>query len=165
MVVALRKLQEFNTRPIGPPLPAGPGPGGFVPTTKLDPSQVNDLREPTRIAAEQLRTLTADARAADVANRTANAFQTTELSQTRAATVERLNNLAAKYDAQNAELRGANSKLGIIAAKNPIHPVTVNTSIAITNSISATLLEQRIITARQAAVGASSATGAQTTIL
>jgi hypothetical protein len=138
----------------------------FVDSVKLDTSQIQDLREPTRIAAEQLRVLIADSRSADVANRTANAFLTAEMSRNRAETANRLSVLAGKYDVQNANSSTANRVLSSINAKTPpTHPVTVNNSITIPVSISATLLEQRLVTARQASVGTTSATGAQYTIL
>jgi hypothetical protein len=111
-------------------------------------------QQATRAATiERLNTLTADARSADQANRTANAYLTAEMSRNRAATVERLTTLAGKYDVANAQLSGANRHLGVIASKNPIHPVTVNNSITIPVSISATLIEQRLVTARLASVG------------
>jgi TP901 family phage tail tape measure protein len=126
----------------------------FVDSVKLDPSNVQDLREPTRIAAEQLRVLIADSRSADVANRTANAFLTAEMSRNRAETANRLSVLAGKYDVQNANSSTANRVLSSINAKTPpTHPVTVNNSISIPVSISATLIEQRLVTARLASVG------------
>jgi TP901 family phage tail tape measure protein len=126
----------------------------FVDSVKLDTSQIQDLREPTRIAAEQLRVLIADSRAADTANRTANAFLTAEMSRNRAETANRLSVLAGKYDVQNANSSTANRVLSSINAKTPpTHPVTVNNSISIPVSISATLIEQRLVTARLASVG------------
>jgi TP901 family phage tail tape measure protein len=126
----------------------------FVDSVKLDTSQIQDLREPTRIAAEQLRVLIADSRSADVANRTANAFLTAEMSRNRAETSQRLSVLAGKYDVQNANSSTANRVLSSINAKTPpTHPVTVNNSISIPVSISATLIEQRLVTARLASVG------------
>jgi TP901 family phage tail tape measure protein len=126
----------------------------FVDSVKLDTSQIQDLREPTRIAAEQLRVLIADSRSADTANRTANAFLTAEMSRNRAETAQRLSVLAGKYDVQNANSSTANRVLSSINAKTPpTHPVTVNNSISIPVSISATLIEQRLVTARLASVG------------
>jgi TP901 family phage tail tape measure protein len=126
----------------------------FVDSVKLDPSNIQDLREPTRIAAEQLRVLIADSRAADTANRTANAFLTAEMSRNRAETANRLSVLAGKYDVQNANSSTANRVLSSINAKTPpTHPVTVNNSISIPVNISATLIEQRLVTARLASVG------------
>jgi hypothetical protein len=133
---------------------------GILFNTNIRPQLEQELSELRKIqgwqqafAAIQERTA-ADAKSADTAARTSAAFQTSEMARTRAATVERLTTLAGKYDAQNAQLSGANRALNSINAKTPpTHPVTVNNSITIPVSISATLIEQRLVTARLASVG------------
>jgi hypothetical protein len=126
----------------------------FVENVKLDPSQVRDLRDATDRATFTLREAYQQAYAADQANRTANAFITAELSRNRAETKERLTFLAGKYDVQNATSAEARNQLRSINAKTPpTHPVTVNNAITIPVSISATLIEQRLVTARLASIG------------
>jgi hypothetical protein len=146
MAQALARLRGFDQRPMGPPLPPT-GKSGFVETVKLDPSQVSDIREPTRIAAEQLR-------ASEMAAGTRHSTQLGRLATIEGTTRERLTALAGKYDVQNANSSTANRVLSSINAKTPpTHPVTVNNSISIPVSISATLIEQRLVTARLASVG------------
>jgi hypothetical protein len=153
MVEALNRLSQFKP-PMGPPVPAGKGPGGFVSTVKLDPSQVNDLREPTRLAHQQLLKMTQDAFSADTANRTASNFLATEAIKNRMEMSARLTTLASKYDQQNAATAGinarldsANSKLAAISAKN------FSPTIKVENKVSSTVITNNVVQNRTVAGG------------
>ena len=118
------------------------GGGLFVESVRLDTSQVTDLREPTRKAHEQLVRMTADAKSADTANRTSNAFQTGEIrkgvweaANNRIQTQARLIHLAMLNQGQIAQLMGANSRLERIAQKNWNVSVP-KTEVHVSNNIS-----------------------------